>query len=261
MIRLLFIGDVYGKPGRRVVAAQLPKIRSSFDFIVANGENAANGYGLNRESAEILFDSGVNALTLGNHTWDHRDVYKLLEDPRVLRPHNYPHGTPGTGVSTFTVGTEKLTLVNMMGRLFMDPLDCPFAGMNALLERKNLGTVFLDFHAEATSEKAAMGYFLDGRVGGLVGTHTHVATADTRVLPKGTGYQTDAGMTGVLDSVIGAEPAAPIAKFLERIPQRWSTADGRAQMNAVEMHLESNRCVFIQRYQFTEAEIEFSNER
>ncbi|MBB6096996.1 hypothetical protein HNR42_000408 [Deinobacterium chartae] len=252
MIRLLFIGDVYGKPGRRVLTAHLPGVRDQFDFVIANAENAAGGFGLNTESAKALFKAGVDCITLGNHTWGNREVFAWLDDERVLRPINYPLGTAGKGFSTFEVKGERLTVVNAMGRVFMEALDDPFAVMNTLLEREDLGSIFLDFHAEATSEKAAMGYFLDGRVAAVVGTHTHIATADARILPKGTGYQTDAGMTGPLESVIGADPEGPIGRFLLRTPHRYVVAESRAQLNGVVLEVENNRTLRIARYEYTE---------
>lgn len=253
VLRLLFIGDVYGKPGRRVVANHLPTIRARYDFVIANGENAAGGFGLNRESASLLFDAGVNCVTLGNHAFGNREVHTLLDDPRVLRPMNYPLGTPGSGWWTFEVGGERLTVVNALGRTFMEAVDDPFAAMNDLLERPDLGTVFLDFHAEATSEKAAMAYHLAGRVAAVIGTHTHVATADARILRGGTAFQTDAGMTGPFESVIGADPAGPVARYLTRLPHRFTVAEGAAQLNAVEVDVEAGRAVRIERYSFTEA--------
>ncbi|GEM46193.1 TIGR00282 family metallophosphoesterase [Deinococcus cellulosilyticus] len=252
MLRVLFVGDVYGKPGRRVFKNHLPTLRDQFDFVIVNGENAAGGFGLNKESARTLLDAGADCITLGNHTWDNREVYDLLQENHILRPFNYPLGTPGHGMHTFDVKGERITVINAMGRVWLDPLDDPFTGINQLLAREGLGSVFVDFHAEATSEKTAFGFFLDGRVAGVVGTHTHIPTADTRILPKGTGYQTDAGMTGVLNSVIGAAPDGPIAKFVEKIPVRWSTAEGIAQLNGVVLHVENNQCHHIERYQYTE---------
>ncbi|WP_027480778.1 TIGR00282 family metallophosphoesterase [Deinococcus pimensis] len=252
MLRLLFIGDVYGKPGRRVVADHLPSIRDRYDFVIANGENAAGGFGLNRESATALFRAGVDCITLGNHAFGNKEVYGLLDDPRVLRPLNYPLGTPGAGWWTFDVRGERLTVVNALGRTFMDPVDDPFRALSDLLERDDLGSVFLDFHAEATSEKAAMGYHLATRVAAVVGTHTHVATADTRLLRGVTAFQTDAGMTGPLESVIGAAIEGPVARFLTRLPHRYTVAEGAAQLNAVEIDVSDNRATRVERYSFTE---------
>ena len=254
MLRLLFIGDVYGKPGRRVLSQHLPTIRAQYDFVIANGENAAGGFGLNRESAKLLWDAGVNCITLGNHTWSNKEVHGLLDDSRVLRPLNYPLGAPGVGWHTFSVKGQRLTVVNALGRTYMEAVDDPFTHLSELLDRDDLGTVFIDFHAEATSEKAALAHFLDGRVAAVIGTHTHVATADTRILRGGTGFQTDAGMTGPLDSVIGADPQGPIQRFLTRLPHRYTVAEGPAQLNAVALTVENNRTITIQRYTFTEGQ-------
>ncbi|AFZ68760.1 TIGR00282 family metallophosphoesterase [Deinococcus peraridilitoris] len=254
MLRLLFIGDVYGKPGRRVLQNHLPTVRGRFDFIIANGENSAGGFGLNRESAALMFDAGVNCITLGNHTWGNKEIYSLLDDPRIIRPLNYPLGAAGVGWSTFQVNGERLTVMNAMGRTYMEALDDPFLGTNALLERGELGNVFVDFHAEATSEKAAFAYYLDGRVAAVIGTHTHVATADTRILPQGTGFQTDAGMTGPLDSIIGADTEGPIARFVTRLPHRFGVAEGRAQLNAVALTIEHGKTLSIERYRYTEGD-------
>lgn len=254
MIKVLFIGDICGKAGRRVLAQHLPVLRSQVDFVIANGENAAGGFGLHLESAKHVFAAGVDCVTLGNHTWDQKDIYRLLDDSRLVRPLNYPLGTPGRGWQSFQVGGQTLTVINLLGRTFMDPLDCPFQGIHTLLQEGVFDghQVFVDFHAEATSEKTSMAHFLDGRVAAVVGTHTHIPTADTRVLPKGTGYQTDAGMTGALESVIGFVPDEPIARYVDRLPARWKVAEGRAQFNAVVVHLENNACTYIERYQYTE---------
>ena len=253
-MRLLFVGDVYGKPGRRVLAAQLPRVRSSYDFVIVNGENAAGGFGLNRESAETIYKAGADCITLGNHTWNNKEIYSLLGDPRVLRPLNYPSGTAGMGWGTFQVGGERLTVVNLLGRVYMDPVDNPFTVLDELLERDDLGSVFVDFHAEATSEKAALALHTAGRVAAVIGTHTHVPTADTRILPGGTAFQSDAGMTGPLHSVIGADPEGPIARFVTNLPHRYAVADGVAQLNAVAITVEGGRASHIERYQFTEEE-------
>lgn len=251
-MRLLFVGDVVGKPGRNLVARHLPAIRSAYDLVIANAENAAGGFGINADSFQTLERAGVDAMTLGNHTWDNREVFSLLDEPRLLRPLNYPPATPGRGWATFRVGTETLTVVNLMGRIFLDPLDDPFATMDALLERDDLGAVLVDFHAEATSEKAALARHLDGRVAAVIGTHTHVATADTRILPNGTAFQTDVGMTGPAESVIGMDPAGPIGRFITRMPHRFLVASGPVELNALELDLENGRVTRAARYRFHE---------
>ncbi len=252
-MHLLFIGDIFGKSGRQLLAQHLPSIRKGFDFVIANAENAAGGFGLNKESFETITKAGVDAITLGNHTWDNKEVLGLLDDPRVLRPHNYPIGAPGRGWATFKVGQERLTIVNLMGRLFMEPLDNPFSALENILENKNLGAVLVDFHAEATSEKAALARSFDGQVAAVLGTHTHVPTADTRILPKGTLFQTDVGMTGPYESIIGMDAAAPMYRFKHQMPERFKVADGPSEMNAVEMQIENNKVLRAARYQYHEA--------
>ncbi len=257
MLRVLFVGDVYGKPGRRVLAAQLPTLRDRADFIVVNGENAAGGFGLNRESFELIVSAGADAVTLGNHAWHHREVYGLMDDPRLIRPLNLPPGTPGRGWNTFEVSGERLTVVNLLGRVFMEAVHNPFLAMDALLtrpepEQPELGSVLVDFHAEATSEKAALGWYLDGRVAAVIGTHTHVPTADSRILPLGTAFQTDAGFTGPMHSIIGADPAGPVQKFVTERPHRFGVREGPAELNGVWLDLEGGRAVRIERYHFEE---------
>jgi len=257
MLRVLFVGDVYGKPGRRVLAAQLPTLRDRADFIVVNGENAAGGFGLNRESFELIVSAGADAVTLGNHAWHHREVYGLTDDPRLIRPLNLPPGTPGRGWNTFEVSSERLTVVNLLGRVFMEAVHNPFLAMDALLtqpgpEQPELGSVLVDFHAEATSEKAALGWYLDGRVAAVIGTHTHVPTADSRILPLGTAFQTDAGFTGPMHSIIGADPAGPVQKFVTERPHRFGVREGPAELNGVWLDIEGGRAVRIERYHFEE---------
>ncbi len=252
MLRLLMIGDIYAEPGLRAVRKLLPPLREQFDFVLANAENASGGRGVHDLALSSLFKLGVDCVTLGNHTWRHQDIYGWLEDPRVLRPLNYPEGTPGRGLASFQVGGERLAVASALGRVFMEPMDCPFQAMDLALKGQDLGTVVLDFHAEATSEKAAMAAFLDGRVGAVLGTHTHVATADERILPGGTAFQTDVGMTGVLDSVIGADPEAPVKNFRGRIPQRLKPAQGTAWLHATALSLQGGRAVAVSRISLSE---------
>jgi 2',3'-cyclic-nucleotide 2'-phosphodiesterase len=232
MMKVLFIGDIMGEPGRRVLLKHLPRVVQDcqVDVVVGNGENAAGGFGITPDIAEELFDLGLSAITLGNHAWDKKEALGILEkDPRVIRPANYPDGVPGKGVCVIeTAQGERLAIVQLMGRVFMPLVDCPFRV--AERELANLeGTtrlVVVDMHAEATSEKMAMAYFLDGKVAAVVGTHTHVQTADEQVLPRGTGYMTDLGMTGPLHSVIGMKPQTVIQKFLTQVPRRFEVASG-----------------------------------
>lgn len=241
-MRLLFCGDVVGRPGRDAIAAHLPGLRQrlDLDFVVVNGENAASGFGITDKICRQLFEAGADVITGGNHSWDQREVMAYIAgEPRLLRPHNYPPGTPGRGAGVFEARRGKKVLVlNVMGQLFMEDLDDPFAAIAAELARHRLGAtvdaVVLDFHAEATSEKMAAGHFVDGRVSLFVGTHTHVPTADAMILRGGTAYQSDAGMCGDYDSVIGMDKTVPIERFVKKIKgERLSVAGGEGTLCAV----------------------------
>jgi hypothetical protein len=241
-MRILFCGDIVGRSGRDVLAAHLPGLRRSLaiDLVIANGENAAGGFGITGKIAEDIFATGVDVLTGGNHSWDQREAFALVEtERRLLRPHNFPAGTPGRGAAVFDAGQGKRVLVlSVMGRLFMDPLDDPFACVEGALANHRLGAsvqaIVLDLHAEATSEKMAMSHVVDGRVSLCVGTHTHVPTADTMILPGGTAYQSDAGMCGDYDSVIGMDKTVPIARFTRKLPtERMTAATGEGTLCAV----------------------------
>jgi hypothetical protein len=258
-VQVLFIGDVFGKPGRNLVASHLPVIRSQFDFVIANGENAAGGFGLNRESFDVLTRAGVNAITLGNHAWDNREVFDLTDDPRLIRPLNIPLGAPGRGFGTFTVGESRITVVNLLGRLFMNAADDPFAALETMLEtqvpeRNDPGAIIVDFHAEATSEKACLAWHVDGRVAAVLGTHTHIATADTRFLSAGTAFQSDVGMTGPVNSSIGMGLAGAIYRFRTGLPHKIVVADGPSELNAVKLEIAGNRVVRMARYRFAEGQ-------
>jgi metallophosphoesterase (TIGR00282 family) len=245
------IGDVVGKLGRRTVAALLPTIRedSAIDLVVANGENAAGGRGLTPQTASDLFKAGVDVITSGNHVWENREVFPLFQgDSPIVRPLNYPEGTPGRGV----LRHDGVTVINLMGRTFMGlQLDCPFRGVDrALDETFGARIILVDMHAEATSEKIAMGHYLDGRVSAVVGTHTHIPTSDTRVLPAGTAYVTDLGMVGALNSVLGMETKPVIERFLTQLPNRFNPVDtGPAVFNSVLIQIddESGRARSIER--------------
>jgi 2',3'-cyclic-nucleotide 2'-phosphodiesterase len=241
-MRLLFCGDIVGRSGRDVVTANLPRLRRELDldFVVANGENAAGGFGITEKICTELFAAGIDAISGGNHSWDQREALGLIErEPRLLRPQNFPAGTPGRGAAVFAArGGRKVMVLNVMGRLFMDPLDDPFACVERELAKQRLGgtvdAIILDVHAEATSEKMAMGHYADGRVSLCVGTHTHVPTADTMILPGGTAYQSDAGMCGDYDSVIGMDKKVPIQRFTRKLPtERLSAASGEGTLCAV----------------------------
>jgi metallophosphoesterase (TIGR00282 family) len=239
MTRLLFIGDIVGKPGRELVRRGLSALAAHHrvDLVIANGENAAAGFGITPDIAEDLFALGVHVITGGNHSWDKKEIFPYMADhPRLLRPANYPPGAPGRGRVVVTAGNgTRVAVVNAMGRVFMTALDDPFRVVLEQIEavRSEAQVIFVDFHAEATSEKVAMGWHLDGRVAAVVGTHTHVATADARILPKGTAYMTDVGMTGPHDSVIGVDRRAILQRFVTGLPQRFETAAENPRLNAV----------------------------
>lgn len=256
MFRVLFVGDVFGQPGRRVLGSQLPRIAGRADFVIVNMENSAGGFGLHREAADAALKAGARCLTLGNHAWHHRDIYSMMNDEvtyPIVRPLNYSDpGTPGVGWRSFDVNGERLTVVNLLGRVFMEAVANPFKAMDDLLERDDLGSVFVDMHAEATSEKQGLAWHLDGRVAAVIGTHTHVPTADTRILPGGTAFQADAGFTGPHDSVIGSEVAGPVQKFVSERPHRFGVAAGRAEMNGVFVQIEDNRALDVERYRYVE---------
>jgi metallophosphoesterase (TIGR00282 family) len=226
-MRLLFLGDVVGRSGRDVVIENLPGLiaRYRLDFVVVNGENSAGGFGITEAICDDLLAAGADAVTLGNHSWDQREALVFIErQPRLLRPLNYPPGTPGRGASLYRArnGAEVLVM-NAMGRIFMPELDCPFRAIDAELEACPLGTgadaILVDFHAEATSEKESLGLYLDGRASCVVGTHTHVPTSDDRILTGGTAYMSDVGMCGDYNSVLGMQPEEPLNRFLTRIPK------------------------------------------
>jgi metallophosphoesterase (TIGR00282 family) len=253
-VNVLFIGDVTGKPGRRIVADRLPALRRSraIDVVIANGENAAGGTGITGGVAKELLEYGVDAITGGNHTWQNRDAYELLDaDPRVLRPANYPPGVPGRGAAVVTtVSGSRVGVLNLQGRVFMTHLEDPFrvGREQAAALRAQVPAVVVDMHAEATSEKVALGWYLDGRVSAVLGTHTHVQTADERILPGGTAYITDVGMTGPRDGIIGMAREAILERFLTQLPVRFEVAPGPVQFNAVLLEIDDEgRALAIER--------------
>ena len=239
MTRLLFIGDIFGKPGRELVRRGLTALvaHHHIDLVIANGENCAAGFGIMPDLADDLFAYGVQVITGGNHSWDKKEIYPYMAGhPRLLRPANFPAGTPGHGrVVVQATNGVAVGVINMMGRVFMTALDDPFTGVLAEIAaiRDQAQLIFVDFHAEATSEKVAMGWHLDGRVTAVVGTHTHVATADARLRLQGTAYMTDVGMTGPHDSVIGVERHAVVQRFLSAMPQRFEAARDNPRLTAV----------------------------
>jgi len=244
-VKVLFIGDIFGEPGRRAVARAVPKLvaQRQIDIVIGNGENAAGGFGITPELAEELFDLGLAVITTGNHAWDKKEILDYFpREPRLLRPANYPSGVPGQGsVVVESAGGEQLGVLQLMGRAYMPTLDCPFqvAKRELATLKKRTTAVIVDMHAEATSEKMAMGHYLDGEVVAVVGTHTHVQTADDQILPKGTAYLTDIGMTGPLHSVIGVKKELAIEKFLTGMPRRFEVASGPSVFCAVLLELDA----------------------
>lgn len=242
VVKLLFLGDIVGKPGREAVAAHLPGLRRRLDpdFVIANCENAAHGFGVTEKICAELFDLGIDMLTSGNHVWDQREALTFIErEPRLIRPRNYPPGTPGRGSGLYEAANGgRVLVVNVMGRLFMDPLDDPFAALEEELAacplREGADAIVVDVHAEATSEKMSLGHFVDGRVSLVVGTHTHVPTSDTQILPGGTAYQTDAGACASYDSVIGMDKVIAIDRFVRKVPSsRLEPAEDEATVCGV----------------------------
>lgn len=240
-MKILFLGDIVGRAGRDAVIAALPALRARLaaDLVIVNVENAAHGFGVTPEIARAVLGAGADVLTLGNHAWDRREIIPYIEgEPRLLRPFNYPPGTPGRGAGVFAAGSRKVLVVNAMGRLYMDALDCPFRGIDVLLAAHAIGrtvdAIVIDVHAEATSEKQSFAFHLDGRVSLVVGTHTHVPTADAQILPRGTAYQSDAGMCGDYDSVIGMQKEGATQRFIRKLPgERLAPAEGEATICGV----------------------------
>ncbi|MDT7043328.1 TIGR00282 family metallophosphoesterase [Candidatus Nitronereus thalassa] len=243
---ILFIGDIVGEPGRRVIANKLQKVVSAHhvDLIFGNGENAAGGFGITAELADDLFDLGLSVITTGNHAWDKKETLDYIKkEPRLLRPANYPEGAPGKGTLVLDLPSGgTVGILQVMGRAFMPILDCPFqvARREVAKLREQTKTIIVDMHAETTSEKMAMGHFLDGQVTAVVGTHTHVQTADEQVLPKGTAYLTDIGMTGPVHSVIGFKKDLVIEKFLTQMPRRFEVATGPGMLQAALIEFDPN---------------------
>ncbi|MCH8834580.1 MAG: TIGR00282 family metallophosphoesterase [Proteobacteria bacterium] len=246
-MKVLFCGDVVGKAGRKAILDNVPNLRErlGLDFVIVNGENAAHGFGITEGICKAFYEVGVDVVTTGNHVWAQRDIIDYIDgDPRLLRPLNYPEGTPGRGVNVFDApGGRRVMVIHPMGRLFMDALDDPFAAVEGALANHRLGAsvdcIVVDIHAEATSEKMAMGHALDGRVSMVVGTHSHVPTADTQILPGGTAYQSDAGMCGDFDSVIGMIKETAVARFTRKLPTgRLEPAGGEATLCAVYLETD-----------------------
>jgi len=263
VIRILFIGDIVGRPGRELIRRGLAALREyhQIDLVIANVENAAAGFGITREIGDELLDRGIEVMTSGNHIWDRKEAIDYIgAEPRLLRPANFPARVPGNGsYLARTAGGIPVGVVNVMGRVFMVSIDDPFAvvlkEIEALKPRARI--IFVDFHAEATSEKMAMGWHLDGKVTAMVGTHTHVQTADDRILPRGTAYLTDVGMTGPHDSIIGVEVEAALGRFLTGMPARFETAEGNPRLNGVivEADQDTGRALEIERISYSLEEL------
>ena len=263
MIRILFIGDIVGRPGRELIRRGLAALREyhQIDLVIANVENAAAGFGITREIGDELLDRGIEVMTSGNHIWDRKEAIDYIgAEPRLLRPANFPARVPGNGSYLVrTAGGISVGVVNVMGRVFMVSIDDPFAVVLKEIEalKQRARVIFVDFHAEATSEKMAMGWHLDGKVTAIVGTHTHVQTADDRILPRGTAYLTDVGMTGPHDSIIGVEVEAALGRFLTGMPARFETAEGNPRLNGViiEADEETGRALDIERISYSLEEL------
>jgi len=263
-MKLLFIGDIFGKPGREIVRRGLPALvdHHTIDFVIANGENAAAGFGITGDIADVLFGYGIDVMTSGNHVWDKKEVLDYIpRQSKLLRPANFPAGAPGRGSYLGRTRTgEPVGVVNVMGRVFMSPLDDPFAVVLREIEalRAKTRVILVDFHAEATSEKVAMAWHLDGRATAVLGTHTHVQTADERLLPKGTACMTDVGMTGPHDSIIGVTVEAALGRFLNAMPARFEAASGLARLNAAVITADpaTGKATGIERLNMSHDEVE-----
>lgn len=250
-MRILAVGDVVAENGLVRIKQSLPKLKreKSIDLCIVNGENSAGGRGITKDAYDIIMSYGADIITMGNHTWDNYQVNQLLNDSNsIIRPANYPERVEGCGYAELDLGRESACVINVLGRVGMEPLDCPFRAVDDILKKVQSKIIIVDFHAEATSEKCAMGMYLDGRVSAVFGTHTHVMTADDRILPKGTGYITDIGMTGVINSVIGMKPETSLSRFLDKKPHKYEAAVGETMLNAVIFDINSaGRCESVER--------------
>lgn len=243
-MKILFIGDVVGSPGRKTLHQYLPQLKKEYrpTITVINGENSAGGKGITEKIYRNFLSWGIQAITLGNHAWNRREIFSFIDDAKyLLRPANFPKNNPGQGMIFVNVNGQKVALINLQGRTFMPTIDDPFRKVDELIElaKQKTNIIFIDFHAEATSEKQALAWYVDGRVSAVVGTHTHVQTADERILPEGTGYITDVGMTGPYDSIIGVEREAVIKRFLTQLPVRFEVDEsGRTQLNGIFIKID-----------------------
>lgn len=245
-MNILVIGDIVGRPGREILKSMLSWVQTRYniDFTIANAENAAGGRGITLDVKNELLGIGIDCLTMGNHVWDNKNIFSFIDDePRLIRPINYPADCPGQGIHIFKAGfNKKIAVINASGRVFLPALDCPFRALDDTLQEIHtlVDYIIVDFHAEATSEKVAFGYYLDGRVSAVLGTHTHIQTADEKILPNGTAYITDLGMTGPIDSILGMEKQPIIERFLNARPSRFQVAEGAAQLQGVVLQVDED---------------------
>lgn len=256
---ILFVGDVVGSPGRQMVKDYLPKLKSKYSphFTIINGENAAHGKGITESIYRSFIEGGADVITMGNHTWNKKEIFDFIDDAnRLIRPANFPKGNPGKGITYIKASGKELAVINLQGRTFLPPIDCPFQKADELIEeaKKRTPYIFVDFHAEATSEKLAMGWYLEGRAQAVVGTHTHVQTADNRVLPEGTAFITDVGMTGPYDGILGVNRETIIKRFKTGLPGRFEVAEGRTSLSAVVIQIndQTKKAVKIDRIQIND---------
>ncbi len=242
-MQVLMIADIFGEPGRRVTRELLSEIKGEhkIDLCIANGENAAGGFGITPKIASQLYSAGIDIITMGNHVWDRKEILDIINDERLIRPANYPAGVPGQGYGVFTFDKGlKVGIINLCGRVYMAQIDCPFRTADKIIDglKKQTNIIIVDMHAEVTSEKTAMGWYLDGRVSAVVGTHTHIPTADERILPGGTAYITDIGITGSLNSVIGIKKEIAIQRFLTQMPVRFEPATDNVVLAGVVIDID-----------------------
>lgn len=260
-MKVLFIGDIVGNVGRSALKRVLPALKSKYNphIIIANGENAAAGRGITGAIAREFFEWGIHGITMGNHTWDNKDIFEWIDDePRIVRPANYAPEAPGQGMAIIKAGGKQLAIINLQGRTFLPPIDCPFRTADELIEEagKHTNNILVDFHAEATSEKIAMGWYLDGRASIVLGTHTHVQTNDDTILPEGTAYITDVGMVGPKEGVLGMERQAVLHKFLTQLPVRFVVDDGKWHLHAIVVQIDdaTGKAQKIEKVRLTEDE-------
>ncbi|MCX7820327.1 MAG: TIGR00282 family metallophosphoesterase [Brevinematales bacterium] len=256
ILRILAFGDIIGEPGRKVFANSIHKMREKYlpDLIILNGENSAHGFGITEEIVKSFFNMGVDVITSGNHIWQKKEIFNFIDKyPNLIRPINYPPGTPGSGMTIIEKSNTKIAIINAMGRIFMDAIDCPFRTVESqlnYLKENNVKIILVDFHAEATSEKQVFGWYFDGRVTAVWGTHTHIQTSDERILPKGTAYITDIGMCGARDSVIGMKIEESYRKVIQHLPVKFSPADSSANIIegvAIDIQVNSGKATLISR--------------